>query len=127
MVPPENRAFGAGNSAFNSSSGRETVQTNPELAPSVNNFAYHVSLETPADGRNNHRRHSGYSSEQYKSLAWLLARSSVPDERITTHRDVDLSGHRFDPRSFEMERLLKILHTYRKPILEPASAIQSGH
>ena len=66
IVPPENRAFGAGNSVFNSASGRETVQTNPKLAPSVNNFAYHVSLETPADGRNNHRRHSGYSSEQYK-------------------------------------------------------------
>ena len=126
IVPPENRAFGAGNSAFKTPSGIETVQTNPQLAPSVNNFAYHVSLETPADGRNNHRQHSGYSNAQYNSLAWLLARSSVPDNRITTHRDVDLSGHRFDPRSFEMDRLLKILHTYRQPILEPVSTNQIG-
>lgn len=124
IVPPENRAFGAGNSAFDTPSGREAVQTNPQLSPSVNNFAYHVSLETPRDGRNNNRSHSGYSPEQYKSLAWLLARSSIPDERITTHEDVDLSGHRFDPRNFEMDRLLKILHTYRQPILKPVSATQ---
>jgi len=121
IVPPEKRAFGAGNSAFNSSSGIEAVRTNAKLAPSVNNFAYHISLETPADGRNNHSYHSGYSDEQYKSLAWLLAQSNVPDERITTHRDVDLSGHRFDPRTFELDRLLEILHTYREPILKPAS------
>lgn len=125
IVPPKKRAFGAGNSAFEGSLGIETVQTNPKLAPSVNNFAYHISLETPADGRHNRSYHSGYTSAQYKSLAWLLATSNIPDERITTHQNVDLSGHRFDPRSFEMERLLKVLHTYRKPLLKPASATQN--
>lgn len=115
IVPPEKRAFGAGNSAFRSATGTEAVQTNPNLAPSVNNFAYHVSLETPPDGRNNQRSHSGYTPAQYKSLAWLLAQSSIPDERITTHKEVDLSGTRLDPRSFDLPRLLNILHAYRQP------------
>ena len=116
IVPPEKRAYGAGNSAFQSTTGTEAVQTNPNLAASVNNFAYHVSLETPPDGRNNQRSHSGYTAAQYKSLAWLLAQSSIPDERITTHKAVDLSGTRLDPRSFNMPKLLKILHTYRQPV-----------
>ena len=121
IVPPEKRAFGAGNSAFASSAGRETVRTNPNLAPSVNNFAYHISLETPPDGRNKRRYHSGYTEAQYKSLAWLLARSSIPEDRITTHKNVDLSGHRKDPRSFDFKRFLAILHTYRQPIVKPVS------
>lgn len=124
IVPPEKRAFGAGTSAFMSSTGKETVQTNPKLAPSVNNFAYHISLETPPDGRNNRSYHSGYTEAQYKSLAWLLAKSDIPYERITTHKDVDLSGHRFDPRSFDSNKLLTILQTYRQPILEPVSVQQ---
>ena len=118
LVPAEKRAFGAGNSAFKSSTGTEAVQTNPNLPASVNNFAYHISLETPADGRGGSSRnssHSGYTAKQYQSLAWLLAISSIPDERITTHRNVDLSGHRFDPRSFDFERFFQILHTYRQP------------
>ena len=117
LVPSNKRAFGAGNSVFKSSQGLETVQTNPKLAPSVNNFAYHISLETPLDGRNKsgNSYHSGYTDSQYKSLAWLLALSSIPDERITTHQEVDLSGNRFDPRSFDFDKFFAILHTYRQP------------
>lgn len=116
LVPAEKRAFGAGNSAFRSSSGLETVKTNPDLPSSVNNFAYHISLETPPDGRGNGNRqnHSGYTDSQYKSLAWLLALSNIPDERITTHKAVDRSGNRSDPRSFDFDRLFQILHTYRQ-------------
>ena len=121
LVPPEKRAFGAGNSAFESSLGKETVQTNPNLASSVNNFAYHISLETPLDGRNKESYHSGYTEAQYNSLAWLLASSNIADDRITTHRNVDLSGHRFDPRSFDFSRLFEILHSYRQPIGKPVS------
>lgn len=117
LVPSNKRAFGAGNSAFKSSQGLETVQTNPNLAASVNNFAYHISLETPLDGRNKsgNSYHSGYTDSQYKSLAWLLALSSIPDDRITTHQAVDLSGNRFDPRSFDFDKFFAILHTYRQP------------
>lgn len=91
LVPPDKRAFGAGNSVFDSPNGSETVQTKANLPPSVNNFAYHVSLETPPDGRGDNRQqsHSGYTEAQYNSLAWLIAQSQVPDDRITTHRAVD--------------------------------------
>ena len=117
MVASDKRAFGAGNSEFVGEFGVETVKTNPNLPSSVNNFAYHVSLETPVDGRNNRPSHSGYTDNQYKSLAWLLTLTDVPDNRIVTHKDVDRSGSRFDPRSFDFDRLFTVLHSYRQPIV----------
>ncbi|MEY3297865.1 MAG: hypothetical protein RLZZ597_1125 [Cyanobacteriota bacterium] len=112
IVPPEKRAFGAGNSVFNGPNGPETVRTNPNFPPSVNNFAYHVSLETPGDGMNNSRSHSGYTQAQYTSLAWLLAQTTIPDNRITTHQAVDRSGSRMDPRSFSSQQLFSLLRQY---------------
>lgn len=102
LVDPRKRAYGAGNSAFKGRYGFEKVQTNRQLQPSVNNFAYHISLETPPDGYNLDPSHSGYSSAQYTSLAWLIAHSGVQENRITTHLAIDRSGERQDPRSFEM-------------------------
>ena len=116
LVPSDKRAFGAGNSVFVSSSDIETVKTNPNLPSSVNNFAYHISLETPLDRRrSNQTHHSGYTDNQYKSLAWLLASSDIPDNRITTHQSVDRSGQKIDPRSFNFDKFFKLLHTYRQP------------
>lgn len=115
LVPPEYRAFGAGNSVFNGPSGVEAVKTHANFPPSVNNFAYHTALETPPDGRNNARRHSGYTEAQYRSLAWLVAQSKVPDNRITTHRAVDRSGTRIDPRSFDFKKFLNLLRSNRQP------------
>ena len=101
LLDPSKRAFGAGNSAFN---GRWVV-TNPRVGGSVNNFALHVSLETPLDGENDGLAHSGYTRAQYDALAVLLAdwmrRFRIPPENITTHRAVDLGGERADPRSFD--------------------------
>ncbi|MEA5516438.1 N-acetylmuramoyl-L-alanine amidase [Nodularia sp. UHCC 0506] len=116
LVPPDKRAYGAANSVFESPNGVETVKTNPNLASSVNNFAYHVSLETPPDGRGNNfiKSHSGYTELQYNSLAWLIAQSQVPDYRITTHRAVDRSGQKVDPISFDGDKFLRLLHTYRQ-------------
>ncbi|ABA24536.1 AmpD [Trichormus variabilis ATCC 29413] len=116
LVPPEKRAFGAANSVFDGADGIETVQTNPKLPPSVNNFAYHVSLETPPDGRGNNflKSHSGYTPEQYNSLAWLIAQSQVPEDRITTHKAVDRSSQRVDPLSFDFDKFLELLNTYRQ-------------
>ncbi|QYX30830.1 N-acetylmuramoyl-L-alanine amidase [Sphaerospermopsis torques-reginae] len=117
LVPPDKRAFGAGNSVFKAANGvEETVQTNPTLAPSVNNFAYHVSLETPPDawGKRNIQGHSGYTEVQYNSLAWLIAQSQVPDERITTHRDVDIANGKVDPLSFDFEKFFNKLHSFRE-------------
>ncbi|MEB3210464.1 MAG: N-acetylmuramoyl-L-alanine amidase, partial [Leptolyngbyaceae bacterium] len=55
---------------------------------------------------------SGYTTAQYQSLAWLVARLPVPDERITTHQAVDRSGSRRDPRSFNRQQFLTQLHQY---------------
>ncbi len=112
IVPPDKRAYGAGNSVFEGANGPETAVTNPELSASVNNFAYHISLVTPSDGQDNAPTHSGYTDAQYKSLAWLLARTTIPEERITTHAIVDRSGSRQDPRSFNWPHFLEYLHEY---------------
>ncbi|NJM28584.1 MAG: N-acetylmuramoyl-L-alanine amidase [Pseudanabaena sp. RU_4_16] len=112
FVPPDKRAFGAGDSEFVSTLGREAVQTSPRHPRSVNNFAYHIALETPGDGMNDDKSHSGYTEAQYRSLAWLIARTGVPDRRITTHRAVDRSGERIDPRSFNFQVLRKLLSSY---------------
>jgi len=122
IVPREYRAFGAGNSVFDGPNGSETVKTHPNFPPSVNNFAYHIAFETPPNGRNNRKTHSGYTEAQYKSLAWLVAQSSVPDNRITTHRAVDRSRSRIDPRSFDGKKFLNLLSSYRQAIAEKSSA-----
>ena len=104
-VDPTDRAFGAGYSAFR---GRWAV-TNASMAGSVNNFALHLSLETPLDGENNAARHSGYTAAQYDALAVVLAdwmqRFNIPADHITTHRHVDLGLERADPRSFDWSAL----------------------
>ncbi|MFM1799947.1 MAG: hypothetical protein RLZZ117_2225 [Cyanobacteriota bacterium] len=104
-LDPSKRAFGAGNSAFQ---GQWAV-TNRKVGGSVNNFALHLSLETPIDGEHAEASHSGYSPAQYDALAVVLAdwmrRFSIPAEAITTHRHVDLAGERADPRSFNWSEL----------------------
>ena len=104
-VDPSKRAFGAGNSAFR---GQWAV-TNPKVGGSVNNFALHLSLETPIDGEHQGGSHSGYSRAQYDALAVVLAdwmqRFPISAQAITTHRHVDLAGERADPRSFNWQEL----------------------
>lgn len=105
VLDPELRAFGAGNSAFNG----QWVVTNPRVGGSVNNFALHVSLETPIDGEDADPSHSGYTTAQYDALAALLATwmedYPIGPGEITTHRAVDLGGERADPRSFDWRAL----------------------
>lgn len=109
LVDPSFRAYGAGHSAFNS----RWVFSNRDLSGSLNNFALHVSLETPGDGSHNLDVHSGYSPSQYDALARVLAdwmvRYKIPATSITTHRYVDLGGARADPRSFAWSELQKRL------------------
>ena len=104
-LDPARRAFGAGYSAFR---GRWAV-TNPAMAGSVNNFALHLSLETPIDGENEAPGHSGYTTAQYDSMAVVLAdwmrRFNIAPDAITTHRHVDLGLERADPRSFDWGKL----------------------
>jgi len=108
-LDPSKRAFGAGYSAFR---GRWVI-TNPAMAGSVNNFALHLSLETPLDGEDSEPGHSGYSTSQYDNLAVVLAdwmrRYRIPFDAITTHRHVDLGLERADPRSFDWTALQRRL------------------
>jgi len=108
-LDPSKRAFGAGYSAFR---GRWVI-TNPAMAGSVNNFALHLSLETPLDGEDSEPGHSGYSTSQYDNLAVVLAdwmrRYRISFDAITTHRHVDLGLERADPRSFDWAALQRRL------------------
>ncbi len=114
VVPPDKRAFGAGNSVFESARGIEAVKTNRLYSASVNNFAYHISFESPLDGRGGGSRHSGYTDAQYKSAAWLVAKTGVPENRITTHKGVDRSRSRIDPRSFDFNKFRQLLNAFPK-------------
>ncbi|MGB1197240.1 MAG: N-acetylmuramoyl-L-alanine amidase [Synechococcus sp.] len=105
LVDPLSRAYGAGYSAFLG----EWAITNKKLKGSVNNFALHLSLETPPSGANSYGSHAGYTTQQYDALALVLSswiRSfNLPPAAITTHRHVDLGGERGDPRSFDWSKL----------------------
>lgn len=126
LLPPEKRAYGAGNSVFVGDRGPEAVQTNPDIPSSVNNFAYHISLETPPDGANNQPTHSGYTMAQYESLAWLVARTQVPSNRVVTHAEIDRAGERQDPRSFDFSLFRSLLEIYADPDLPIGSIDPRG-
>jgi len=103
IVEDGDRAFGAGQSSFKGF----TVRIKPETMGSLNNVALHVSLVSPRDGREDTEGHSGYTREQYSSLAlqtllWQL-QYGIPSNRITTHKAIDQSGTRHDPRSFDWD------------------------
>ena len=104
-VDPSRRAFGAGYSAFQ---GRWAV-TGRRVGGSINNFALHLSLESPLNGENEAPSHSGYTSAQYDATAVVLAdwmrRYPISVEAITTHRHVDMGRERADPRSFDWSQL----------------------
>lgn len=106
------RAFGAGQSSFRNF----TVKLNPEGAGSLNNVALHIGLVSPADGQDDGDNHSGYTNEQYRSLAlqtlsWQL-KHQISSNRITTHKAIDQSGTRRDPRSFDWPQFNEIWRTY---------------
>ncbi len=113
LVDPAKRAYGAGNSEFKGKNGVESVQTSKKNKPSVNNFAYHISLETPLDGQDKPTKtHSGYTLSQYDALAWLVSQLQIDPDRITTHRDIDRNRDRLDPRSFDMPYFQALLTSY---------------
>lgn len=108
-VPASMRAYGAGYSAFD---GRWAL-TSKKVSGSVNNFALHLSLESPLDGENEGPAHSGYTQAQYDAMAVVLAdwmrRYPIAVEAITTHRHVDMGRERADPRSFDWSQLRRRL------------------
>jgi len=85
LVPADSKAFAAAQSVFfNPITGVEESMNN-----SVDDFAYHVALETPPDGvKFNYSTHTGYTIQQYKSLAWLARHTGVEQHRIVTHGQI---------------------------------------
>ena len=112
LVPDSERAYGAGNSDYEGLA----VQLKPGLQPSLNNVALHVSLVSPPDGADGDGlRHSGYTNAQYSSLAAQIAQwmvlHSIKSSMVVTHQEVDRSGSRRDPRSFNWNQLDQILRS----------------
>ncbi|MFN9661276.1 MAG: N-acetylmuramoyl-L-alanine amidase [Cyanobacteriota bacterium] len=106
IVSDADRAFGAGNSAFSN----YTIRLKPNTPGSINNVALHLSFVSPPDGRGEAPTHSGYTERQYRSAAaqvllWQAA-YAIPLDRLTTHKSVDQSQSRTDPRSFEWKIFL---------------------
>jgi N-acetyl-anhydromuramyl-L-alanine amidase AmpD len=106
IVADENRAFGAGDSSF----GNYTIRLKPNSPGSINNIALHLSLVSPADGRGDAPNHSGYTTSQYRSAAaqsllWQ-ATYGIPFAHLTTHKAVDQSQTRTDPRSFDWNQFV---------------------
>jgi N-acetyl-anhydromuramyl-L-alanine amidase AmpD len=92
------KAYAASNSAYYNKEGNlEQVEN------SVDDFAYHIALETPFDaiGQNNILYHTGYTKEQYLSSAWLCRAVGVQLSRIVNHSDISLNkNQRKEPRCF---------------------------
>ena len=97
LVPADAKAYGAAESVFRDSFGEEQ-----QINGSVDDFAYHISLVTPDDGRDrNKKAHSGYTRQQYKSLAWLCHSTGVARNRIVTHAEIKLEEAAItEPRCF---------------------------
>ena len=93
VVPPHEKAYGAARSSFKGES----------IDGSVDDFAYHVALETGT-----------YTDAQYLSLAYVIARTGIEDERITTHAEVDTSGLFKDPESIDMSRVFSSLKKFSR-------------
>ena len=106
LVPSQYKAYAAANSAF----GEEQIDG------SVNDFAYHVALETPVDGRDvKVLSHSGYSYEQYHSLAWLIKATGVDLNRVTTHGRIKIPAST-EPRCLNLTYLLNLVDTKINPV-----------
>jgi len=103
IVPDDKRAYGSGYSRF----GDFTIHSKSPDNFSINNVALHVSLETPSDGRGDVTGHSGYTNQQYSSIAKQVllwqAKYGIPIFRVTTHAWADRSHSRYDPRSFRWD------------------------
>ncbi|MFN6353586.1 MAG: peptidoglycan recognition family protein [Cyanobacteriota bacterium] len=110
LVADEQRAYGAGMSAW----GDMSVRIRPTSPGSINNVALHLSVVTPADGRGDASAHSGYTPAQYQAAAAQVllwqATYGIPLNQLTTHKAVDQSKTRTDPRSFDLGHFLSVHH-----------------
>jgi N-acetyl-anhydromuramyl-L-alanine amidase AmpD len=85
FTPADSKAYAAAESVYiNPITGVEE-----HINGSVDDFAYHIALETPPDGYGLSKNyHIGYTKEQYTSLAWLVKAVDPSPERITLHSEI---------------------------------------
>ncbi len=103
LVPADCKAYAAANSKFINTIGEEEHVNN-----SVDDFAYHIALETPEDGFNALlTRHSGYTTQQYDCLAWLLRATGVDLNRIITHGELK-TPKQIEPRCLNEDYLFNL-------------------
>lgn len=104
MVPPNKKAYAAARSSFTNPYTGEIEQING----SVDDFAYHIALETPDDGRDvSLPDHSGYTYEQYDSLAWLLRSLGVDLLRVALHGQIK-PDQTLEPRCLNTNYLFQV-------------------
>lgn len=110
LTPGDCKAYAAAQSTFTDPFGE--IQ---EVNGSVDDFAYHIALETPPDGITNPKQeyHIGYTKEQYQSLAWLCASVGAHTGRITTHGDISFTKT-LEPRCFNLDYFSDIYEIIKK-------------
>ena len=112
FTPSDMKAFAASDSKFlNDFTGEEE-----SVNGSVDDFAYHCALETPLNGRDpNKLIHSGYSIQQYKSLAWLFRATGISSARFAFHGELK-DPITTEPRCFNEDYFSKmIMHHTNEP------------
>lgn len=105
VVDPDKSAYSNGPSAYKG----------VKYGTSVNSFSYNISFVSPSDGYGNELTHSGYTEEQYRSAAWVISRTGISRDRITTHEQVAKEAgrtDRIDPRSFDYSKLNYYLNQF---------------
>ena len=95
LTPADSKAYAAAESVFVNVEGEEE-----QINGSVDDFAYHIALETPPDGYGLSKNfHIGYTKEQYTSLGWLVAATGVQQDRIVRHGEI-VTPSTSEPRCF---------------------------
>lgn len=112
LTPSDCKAYAAATSVFIDTFGEQQ-----EIEGSVDDFAYHITLETPPDGVKDPTKeyHIGYTKEQYKSLAWLCASTGVAFNRIITHGKVSIPTT-LEPRCFNEDYFFNEYEIMRKTV-----------
>lgn len=95
LTPADSKAYAAAESIYTNVEGEQE-----HINGSVDDFAYHIALETPPDGYGLSKNyHIGYTKEQYRSLGWLVAATGVIPDRVVRHGEI-ITPPTSEPRCF---------------------------
>jgi N-acetyl-anhydromuramyl-L-alanine amidase AmpD len=111
LTPADCKAYAAANSKYMDVFGEEQHIDN-----SVDDFAYHIALESPANSlKLESFSHIGYTKEQYNSLAWLCAATGVAINRIVTHGEIIIPPTT-EPNCFNADYFFNIYSEKQKTV-----------